>query len=69
MAVNIPNRNKIYQHFQFRVSPKYTQIGIFGMKKYTIWQPSDSSQRIEIGSLEEPVLVKTSVTKTIYERH
>jgi hypothetical protein len=32
MAVNIPNGHKIHQHFPFQDSPKYSQIGIFGMK-------------------------------------
>jgi hypothetical protein len=29
---NIPNGPKIYQHFPFQGTPKYTQIGIFGTK-------------------------------------
>jgi hypothetical protein len=31
---NIPNGLKIYQDFPFRGPPKYTQIGIFGLKIY-----------------------------------
>jgi hypothetical protein len=27
-----PNGHKIYQHFPFKGPPKYTQIGIFGLK-------------------------------------
>jgi hypothetical protein len=30
--LQIPNGRKIYQHFPFQGSPKYTQIGIFGLK-------------------------------------
>jgi hypothetical protein len=37
MAQNISNDHKIYQHFTFPGPPKYTQIGIFGIKN-TIWQ-------------------------------
>jgi hypothetical protein len=29
---NIPNGHKIYQHFPLQDTPKYTQIGIFGLK-------------------------------------
>jgi hypothetical protein len=29
---NIPNGHKIYQHVPFQGPPKFTQIGIFGMK-------------------------------------
>jgi hypothetical protein len=29
---NIPNGHKIYQHFPFQGTPKFTQIGIFGLK-------------------------------------
>jgi hypothetical protein len=32
IAVNIPNELKVYQHFQF--PPKFTHIGIFGLKIY-----------------------------------
>jgi hypothetical protein len=28
----MPNGHKIYQHIQFHGPPKYTQIGIFGLK-------------------------------------
>jgi hypothetical protein len=36
----MPNGHKIYQHFRFKGSPKYIQIGIFGFKSIcTIWQP------------------------------
>jgi hypothetical protein len=28
----IPNGRKIYQHFSFHGPPKYTRIGIFGLK-------------------------------------
>jgi hypothetical protein len=28
-----PNGHKIYQHFQFQDLPKFTQIGIFGLKR------------------------------------
>jgi uncharacterized protein YnzC (UPF0291/DUF896 family) len=35
---HIPNGNKIYRHFQFQGPPKFTQIGIIGLKN-TIWQP------------------------------
>jgi hypothetical protein len=31
---NIPSGHKIYQHFPFQGSPKYTQIWIFGMKRW-----------------------------------
>jgi hypothetical protein len=34
MAVNIPNSHKIYQYVPCRGPPKFTQIGIFGMKIY-----------------------------------
>jgi hypothetical protein len=30
--LNIPHGHKIYQHFPFQCSPKFTQIGIFGLK-------------------------------------
>jgi hypothetical protein len=30
---NIPNGHKIYQHFLFQGRPKFTQIGIFGLKR------------------------------------
>jgi hypothetical protein len=30
--IGIHNGRKIYQHFQFQGPPKYTQIGILGMK-------------------------------------
>jgi hypothetical protein len=33
MAKNIPNGHKIYQDFPFQGPPKFTQIGIFGMKR------------------------------------
>jgi hypothetical protein len=44
---NIPNGHKIYKiiyictyiHFPFRGPPKYTKIGIFGLKLNHIWQP------------------------------
>jgi hypothetical protein len=29
---NIPNGHKIYEHFPFQGPPKFTQIGILGMK-------------------------------------
>jgi hypothetical protein len=29
---NIPNGHKIYQYFAFKGPPKYTRIGIFGLK-------------------------------------
>jgi hypothetical protein len=32
MAVNIPNGHKTYQHFPFQGTPKFTKIGISGMK-------------------------------------
>jgi hypothetical protein len=32
MAENSPNSDKIYQHFPFQGPPKYTHIGIFGLK-------------------------------------
>jgi hypothetical protein len=31
--LNIPNGHKIYQHFTFQGPPKFTQIGIFGLKR------------------------------------
>jgi hypothetical protein len=34
-----PNGHKMYQHFPFLGPPKYTQIGIFWVWKYPIWQP------------------------------
>jgi hypothetical protein len=36
--LNIPNGHKIYQHLQFKGPPKFTQMGIFGLK-INIWQP------------------------------
>jgi hypothetical protein len=33
------NGYKIYQHCPLHYPRKFTQIGIFGLKKYTIWQP------------------------------
>jgi hypothetical protein len=30
---NIPNGHRIYQHFTFRGPPKFTQTGIFGLKR------------------------------------
>jgi hypothetical protein len=32
MAVNIPNGHKTYQHSPFQGPPKFTMIGISGMK-------------------------------------
>jgi hypothetical protein len=32
----IPNFRKIFQHFPFQGPPKHTQIGIFGLKMYTL---------------------------------
>jgi hypothetical protein len=32
MAVYILNGHKIYQHFPFQGPPKFTKIGIFGLK-------------------------------------
>jgi hypothetical protein len=29
---NIPNGHKIFQHLPFKGPPKFTQIGIFGLK-------------------------------------
>jgi hypothetical protein len=34
MAINIPNGHKIYQHFPFQGPPKFTQMGIFGLKNH-----------------------------------
>jgi hypothetical protein len=31
---NIPNGHKMYQHFPLQDPPKYTKIGIFGLKIY-----------------------------------
>jgi hypothetical protein len=31
---NISNGRKIYQHLQLQDPPKFTQIGIFGLKVY-----------------------------------
>jgi hypothetical protein len=36
---NVANGNKMYQHLPLQHPPKFTQIGKFGSKKYTIWQP------------------------------
>jgi hypothetical protein len=32
--VSIPNGHEILQHFSFQGTPKFTQLGIFGMKIY-----------------------------------
>jgi hypothetical protein len=29
---NTPNSHKIYQHFSLQGTPKFTQVGIFGLK-------------------------------------
>jgi hypothetical protein len=45
---NIPNGNKICQHFTFQGHPKHTQIGIFDLKRNhlaTLWL-SDHSIRL-----------------------
>jgi hypothetical protein len=39
---NTRNGRKIFQHFTFRDPPKYTQIGIFGMKIYHLATPLES---------------------------
>jgi hypothetical protein len=38
MAVKYSKWYKIYQHCPFQGPPKFTEIGIFGLKKTTIWQ-------------------------------
>jgi hypothetical protein len=52
MGKNIPighkkkqNVNKIYQHLPLQDPPKFTPIGIFGLKMNTIWQPWEASSR------------------------
>jgi hypothetical protein len=35
----IPNGRAIYKNFPSQGLPKNTKIGIFGVKKYTTWQP------------------------------
>jgi hypothetical protein len=40
--IYIPNGHIIYQPFPFQGTSKFTQIGIFGLKKITIWQPQIS---------------------------
>jgi hypothetical protein len=39
MAVKRPNIHKIDQHLPLQDLPKFIQIGIFGLKKYIVWQP------------------------------
>jgi hypothetical protein len=41
--LNIPNGYKIYQHFSFKGPPKFTQIGIFGLKKIPSGNPASES--------------------------
>jgi hypothetical protein len=36
MAIKISNDHKIYQHFPYQGPPKFTQIGIFGLKIYLL---------------------------------
>jgi hypothetical protein len=37
--IPIPKDHKMYQRFPIQGPPKFSQIGIFGSKIYTIWQP------------------------------
>jgi hypothetical protein len=39
VPVKRPNGHKIYHHLLLKVPPKFAQMRIFGMKKYTVWQP------------------------------
>jgi hypothetical protein len=36
MTIKLPNGQKIYHHFPFQGPPKYTQIGILGIKMYNL---------------------------------
>jgi hypothetical protein len=48
MSVNIPNSHNIFQNVSFQGPPIFTQIGIFGMKRYplaTLAYPLKSVER------------------------
>jgi hypothetical protein len=46
------NGHKIYQRLPLQDPPKFTKIGIFGLK-YTIWQPRSSQGRLTAQTLAQ----------------
>jgi hypothetical protein len=45
----------MYQHLSLQDAPKFTQIGIFGLKKVTIWQPwREGAEREIVEKIEWP---------------
>jgi hypothetical protein len=54
---NIPNGRKIHQYCQFRGPPKYTQMGIFGLKNLPSGNPGAQPSQVTVdGNLQLEML-------------